>query len=128
MHAAKVEKVAKYVFFGAVTAGIEFGVFVALLSIVHIYVASTISFFAGLLASFLFNKFIVFRNSQNIKKSEVGLFLVLGVANSQLSSLLTLGASFVMPSLLAKIASMVMIALWNYLLMNFFIFRKHEDG
>lgn len=122
------KKIVKYLFFGVVTAGVEFCVFILLVSLMHIYIASTISFIAGLVTSFLFNKFVVFKNSRRVAKSEVGQFIMLGVVNSQLSALLTLGFSFLIPSALAKILTMAMIALWNYLLMNLVIFKKHKDA
>lgn len=118
------QKIIKYGFFGVITAGIEFVVFLLLSPWTHIYVASTISFLVGLVVSFTFNKFIVFKNSNNVKKSEAVQFLVLGLANSQLSSVMTWAMSLVAPGFVAKIISMGAIAIWNYLLMNFVIFKK----
>lgn len=117
-------KLLKYGFFGATTAGIEFVVFLLLSPWAHIYVASTVSFLVGLVVSFIFNKFIVFKNSDDVKKSEAVQFLVLGLANSQLSSVMTWAMSLVVPGFVAKIISMGAIAIWNYLLMNFVIFKK----
>lgn len=117
-------RVIKYGFFGVTTAGIEFVVFLLLSPWTHIYVASTISFLVGLVVSFTFNKFIVFKNSDIVKKSEAVQFLVLGLANSQLSSVMTWAMSLVVPGFVAKIINMGAIAIWNYLLMNFVIFKK----
>lgn len=117
-------KIIRYGLFGAITAGIEFGVFLVLSPWMHIYVASTVSFLVGLVASFVFNKFVVFRNSKTVEKSEVLQFFTLGLVNSQLSSLMTWGLSFVLPGVVAKVFSMGAIVVWNYLLMNFVIFRK----
>ncbi len=117
-------KLIKYGFFGATTASLELVTFLLLNEFVHIYIASTVSFFVALIVSFLFNKFIVFKNSKNVTKAEVVQFVTLGLVNSQLSSLMTWGVSFVLPSPVAKIISMGAIAAWNYVLMNFVIFKR----
>lgn len=117
-------KIIRYGLFGTITAGLEFSVFLVLSPWAHIYVASTVSFLVGLVASFIFNKFVVFRNSKTVEKSEVLQFFTLGLVNSQLSSLMTWGLSFVLPGVVAKVFSMGAIVVWNYLLMNFVIFRK----
>lgn len=118
------QKLLKYGFFGAITAGIEFVVFLLISQFMHIYAASTISFVVGLSASFIFNKFVVFNNSKQANKTEVMQFLALGLTNSQLSSVMTWAISTILPSIWAKIISMGAIIVWNYLLMNFVIFKK----
>ena len=117
-------KLLKYGFFGATTAGIELVVFLVLSPWTHVYVASTVSFLVGLVASFVFNKFVVFKNSKQVKKAEVGQFVVLGLVNSQLSSVITWTVSLVIPNFVAKIISMGVIAVWSYVLMNFVIFKR----
>lgn len=117
-------KLLKYGLFGGITAGLEFATFMLLSPWMHIYIASTVSFLVGLVVSFIFNKFIIFKNSKNIDKSEVLQFATLGLVNSQLSSLMTWVTSTILPSIWAKIISMGAIIVWNYLLMNFVIFKK----
>lgn len=117
------KKVLSYLAFGGVTAGIEFSVFWMLHLSFHIYIASTISFLVGLFASFIFNKFIVFRGLKTITKREVAQFAALGIVNSQLSSLLTTVGAFIFPGLAAKIISMLAIIVWNYIIMNKIIFK-----
>lgn len=119
-------KISKYGLFGVITAGIELGVFIAIEPFSHIYAASLISFLAGLVSSFLFNKFLVFKNTDRATKKEATQFIVLGLVNSQLSSLVTWILAAVVPNHIAKIISMVLIAAWNYLIMNFVIFRKKQ--
>ena len=116
-------KVLVYLSLGLVTAGVEFVVFVLLEGVVNIYVASTVSFLVGLVVSFLFNKFLVFRNDKQIKLRESVQFLVLGLVNSQASSIITLALSLVVPGYVAKVTSMFFIAMWNYLVMNKIIFK-----
>lgn len=117
-------RIVKYGFFGATTAGIEFIVFLVLSPFVHIYVASVVSFMVGLVVSFVFNKFVVFKNSKKITRPEVVQFVALGLVNSQLSSLMTWSVSFVLPSPVAKVISMGAIAVWSYLIMNLIIFKN----
>ncbi len=117
-------KIIKYGFFGAATAGFEFVVFLLLSPWTHVYVASTVSFLAGLIVSCVFNKFFVFKNSMGVGKSEVAQFFTLGLINSQLSSMMTWSISLILPEFIAKIISMGVIAVWNYLLMNLVIFKK----
>ena len=90
----------------------------------HIYTASALSFLVGLVTSFVFNKFVVFKNSKKVALCEIVQFFALGLVNSQLSSFMTLIASMIMPKSVAKILSMGAIAAWNYVLMNFIIFKK----
>ena len=117
-------KAVKYLIFGAITAGLEFAVFFLISKYMHIYVASTVSFVVGLSASFIFNKFVVFNNSRQFNKVEVSQFLALGLLNSQLSSAMTWVISTALPGAVAKMISMGAIIVWNYLLMNFVIFKK----
>lgn len=120
------KKIATYALFGSFSALIELGVFLLLSASVHIYIASSVSFAAGLIFSFIFNKFIVFKNSKKITKGEIIQFTTLGLLNSQISSVVTYGLSFIIPKTLAKIITITLIAGWNYLLMNFIIFKKKE--
>ena len=118
------EKIGKYGIFGVITAGLEFVIFMVLSMWIHIYAASALSFLVGLVTSFVFNKFVVFKNSKKVTRREVVQFFALGLVNSQLSSLITLVAVLVVPRSVAKIISMGTIATWNYVLMNFIIFKK----
>ena len=118
------KKIGKYGIFGVITAGLEFVIFMVLSMWIHIYAASALSFLVGLVTSFVFNKFVVFKNSKKVTRREVVQFFALGLVNSQLSSLITLVAVLVVPRSVAKIISMGTIATWNYVLMNFIIFKK----
>lgn len=119
----KFRKLIKYGFFGALTAAVEFLAFLLLSNFADIYIAATVSFLLGLVSSFLFNKFIVFKNSKKVKRGEVLQFFMLGILNSQVSSLITYGLSILIAPAIAKIITMVLIAGWNYLLMNYIIFK-----
>ena len=118
------KKIGKYGIFGVITAGLEFVIFMVLSMWIHIYAASALSFLVGLVTSFVFNKFVVFKNSKKVARCEIVQFFALGLVNSQLSSFMTFIASMIMPKSVAKILSMGAIATWNYVLMNFIIFKK----
>lgn len=122
----QVKRVARYGSLGLVTAGLELAAFVVLDIVMHIYAASVVSFFVGLITSFLFNKFLVFKNTKKVTQKEVAQFATLGLANSQLSAIITWSIAFITPGYTAKIISIVFIAIWNYLIMNFIIFRKQD--
>lgn len=119
----RMTRVIKYGFFGITTAALELASFLLLDQHVHIYIASTTSFFLGLIASFMFNKFFVFRNSRAISRVEVVRFAMLGIFNSQISSVITTGLFLLMPAVFAKAGTILFIAAWNYLIMSRIIFR-----
>ena len=124
----KYGRVMKYCFFGGCSAAIEFIVFYLLKDLVPIYVSSVISFFAGLISSFLFNKYIVFRK-KGINRGEIVQFVCLGLVNSQMSSFVTILFTSLLPQLMAKMSSIILIAIWNYFIMSKLVFTssKHED-
>lgn len=124
MHQSLFSQSWRYILFGLVTAGLEFSTFLFVGVWMHIYIASVVSFAVGLIASFLFNKFIVFKSSSAISKKEVLQFIGLGVLNSQLSAILTVAVSLFAPVFVAKSASIACIAAWNYVIMRMIIFRK----
>lgn len=121
----KFSKVVRYGIFGAVSALAEFLTFILLKDHFHLYIASTISFIIGLFVSFVSNKYFVFRK-KDMKVSEVVQFIILGVVNSQLSSLITVGLSLILPLWISKGLTIGIVAIWNYLLMNHIIFRQNK--
>jgi len=120
-------KVITYVFFGGISALIEFLIFLIADVFLCIYLAAFLSFCCGLIASFLFNKLVVFRSRTKgclDFSNEAARFVILGAINSQISSFMTLGLAEAMPGIIAKIITMVAIAVWNYIIMNRLIFRR----
>jgi len=115
-------KILRYIICGGISAGIEFLVFAALFQLTEIYIAAVLSFLCGLVTSYLLNKYIVFKK-QGVDGVEVTQFLVLGLINSQLSSLITVGLTFIVPAVVAKLMSIVLIAIWNFIVMNTIIFK-----
>lgn len=116
-------KVLRYIFCGGISAGLEFLIFAFLHQFVEIYIAAFISFLFGLITSYVLNKFIVFKKSGN-NGVELTQFVLLGLINSQISSLLTTGLALIMPAIVAKVISIILIAIWNFIIMNTIIFKK----
>jgi len=124
------ERQLKFLFFGGLSALIEFVAFLIVYNFVDIYWSALISFMCGLVFSFIFNKLIVFESKCEVGRAvgrEIMSFLVLGLINSQISSLVTLGLSQLTPSVAAKIITMAMVAVWNYLIMSKIIFKSKNS-
>ena len=121
-------KILKYIFFGGLSALIEFLSYALLKQFINggdfqIGLISAISFSLGLISSFLFNKFLVFQKKDKQSK-EVFQFICLGLVNLIISSTLTVLLSKIIDPIFAKIVTMALIVVWNFLLMNFVIFKK----
>lgn len=117
----------KFIGGGIISATVEFSSFYFLVDFFDLYIASVTSFLLGLVTSFLFNKFIVFKSnaSQRGFTKEVISFGVLGLVNSQLSGFLTISlASLFQEEFVAKIVTMMIIAAWNYIIMGKIIFKN----
>jgi putative flippase GtrA len=123
------QKVSRYVICGGVSAFIEFAVFFLLSQILPTYASALASFICGLTTSFFLNKTVVFGSEtkkQDVAK-ESGKFLLLGLVNSQISSLATVGLTLLIANaILAKVITMTMIAVWNYLIMDKLIFARQK--
>lgn len=120
-------KFVKYSFFGGISAAVEFVVFLLISSLFDLYIAAFLSFMMGLVCSFLLNKYIVFKNG-GFSYAEAIQFIVLGLINSQVSSLVTVFMAGVVGDVFAKIISIGFIVIWNFLIMNFVIFKGKSKG
>ena len=114
----------QYLFFGAIAAVTELATFIILVSSFSTYASAVISFLFGLIMSFIFNKFFVFKSSKGAH-FELFPFILLGLANSQVSGFLTSYLSTIVGyPLLAKVISMAAIAVFSYTIMKYAIFKK----
>lgn len=120
-------RIIKYIFFGILTAIIEFLIFVICKSFLALYIASIIASFISIIASFVFNRFFTFsdRGRGNVHL-EASSFFVLGFINSNLSATLVVILSNVFPNNISKLISMAIITIWNYLIMNLIIFKNKK--
>lgn len=125
-HISPYNKIIKFIASGGTAAGVEFVVFFILeyYSGINTMAAQATSFCCGLVVSFILNKFWVFEaKSSSAYKKEAFFFLVLGVSNLVITTLLMGILPLYMPSFVAKIILMVCVAVWNYLIFNNIIFR-----
>lgn len=118
----------KFVIAGGSAAVVEYGIFIAMqsqLSDSWIVLSQAVSFLCGFIVSFLLNKTWVFKSDGSSKK-ELVRYAALAAVNLALSSVvLWLMVSFVgIIFWISKIAVMVMVAAWNYLIFQKIIFNS----
>lgn len=121
-----IPRVLRFLISGGSAALIEYGSFLLLLytlSSAHIVILQAVSFMMGFMVSFLLNRTWVFKSTGNSKNQLVKYSLLAGV-NLGLSSLVMWFFVDVasVNAMIAKIAVMAMIAVWNYLLFSRLIF------
>ena len=122
----KHNRIIKFIISGSSAALVEFTVFMIIINFLNMLIfANIISFMAGLIVSFSLNRKWVFYSKGHIKK-QFYLYLLLAFINIGLSSLLLF--IFVewigVVTLLAKIVTISLMAIWNYFLFSRFIFNK----
>jgi putative flippase GtrA len=121
----------RYLFFGGMSALIEFLTFLLLDLFLPTYLSALMSFLCGLCASFIFNKLFVFGSRSRGGKQimgEAAPFLVLGLANSQVNAGLTWLLAHWMLPMLAKCIVMGVVAVYNYFIMGSVIFARGRIG
>lgn len=124
-------KVLRFLFSGGLAATIEGGSFYLLHGLkLPIILANTISFMCAITVNFFMNKLWVFPNNGNISRQVVLYFSLAGV-NLLMSNIiiwLIINEAHV-SSLIAKVITMLTIALWNYLFFSKLIFKdRHIDA
>jgi putative flippase GtrA len=122
----------KFIISGGSAAVTEYGAFLILHSVFGVYLllANSLSFCAGLVVSFSLNRKWVF-SSRGKMHVELVQYVSLAVINLFLSNLLIyVGVKKLdLMAAVVKIATMVLIAAWNYLIFSKLIFRqRHEDA
>lgn len=125
----KNKRLLKYIACGGASSLIELIVFLAVENILDIYFAALVSFFCGLISSFLLNKIVVFQSKTNKGDTTVeGVkFIILGLLNSQISSWMTVWLIGIVSSgVIAKVITIIIIAVWNYLIMGKLIFNNKK--
>jgi putative flippase GtrA len=121
----KHRRIILFIIGGGISASTEFLLFLMLDRAMNsLYWPAFLSFCGGLAVSFVLNKLVVFRSKADQKRfmAEVGMFVVLGVVNSQVSAILTMVLAGYLHQIIAKIVTMAMIAGWNYIVMSRLIF------
>lgn len=128
MYHRHARRILKYLITGGSAALVEFGLFILLVHTgLPLVLSNVISFSAGFITSFLMNRQWVFKaNGRTVR--QLSLYGILAAANVVLSSsiiyILTSHAS-VIPSI-AKVMTMGLIVLWNYILFSKVIFAERN--
>lgn len=108
---------------GGVSAAIDAGGFVVLTSLgMTPLLASPISFLASFAFNFLANRSVVFRAPP--ERWQIVRYTSLVAVNTGISTLLVAGGiALGMTPLFAKLTSMALIAMWNFVLLRIWVFR-----
>jgi putative flippase GtrA len=112
---------------GGSAAAVEYLVFLMINStgMVHVLVANALSFLCGLTISFSLNKYWVFK-SEKPASAEFTKYFALAAINLGVSTLLIgllVNVANIMP-LIAKPMTIILIALWNYVIFSKYIFKN----
>lgn len=121
----------RYVLAGGGAFVIEYIIFVGLMQLTHaLYVSNSISFGIGILAGFVLHKLWSFEGNHRLPvRHQVWIYITIAIINLTFTNvvigLVTDGLH--MSPLIGKLAALVFIAVWNYLLFSQVIFRlsKH---
>ena len=122
-------KIVRFIISGGSAAATEYLVFMVLHGLgVFILLANSLSFATGLFISFSLNKLWVFKAAGN-GKMQFGSYAILALVNLCISNaLLWLAVQELdIQPLIAKLASMALIATWNYLIFSRLIFAKNSN-
>lgn len=128
-------KFIKYIGVGAAAFAVEYGTFVGLIYLwnLPLVIVQSLSFLLGLTVSFLGSRFITFSVGEEEShslgvSSQIVSFLSLGLFNLLVSNIILhlLVNDMHLHKFVAKIAVMALVALWNYLIFNRFIFKPQR--
>lgn len=129
-------KIIKYLIVGGMAFVTEYLIFLLLIQVFlfpnALTVAQTVSFVAGLLISFFGNKIITFKDSEyrykHTSASQFLKYLVLAGINLMLTNvfLYVLTNEFGLVPLVAKVAVMLAVVAWNFLIFQKFIFKVSD--
>ncbi|MET0261175.1 MAG: GtrA family protein [Gaiellaceae bacterium] len=111
---------------GGISAGIDAGGFIVLTTLgLSPLVASPISFLASFGFNFFANRILVFRAPH--ERWQIVRYTTLVAVNTGVSTLLVAGGiALGLPPLAAKLISMGLIAMWNFVLLRVWVFRPSK--
>jgi len=125
-------QLSKYVLNGILAFGTEYGIFLLLtyvLSIPFLAFTQTVSFCLGLLVSFLGSRLFTFKQTgktyKRSAKVQMMSYATLAVLNLLISNVViySLVHYAVLPSWIAKVITMVLVAAWNFIIFKKLIFK-----
>ncbi|MDZ7627764.1 MAG: GtrA family protein [Parvularculaceae bacterium] len=113
---------------GAIATAIDFGIFAALFHVAGLPVtaANFVSYATSLLANFYLNRRWTFRQKPGAKVAALqgGRFLVVNAVGLLLSTAIVIRLSDILPALWAKILSVPVVFVWNYMCAKYWVFRS----
>lgn len=118
-------RVIRFLISGGTAAAVEYMLFSMIIFSLGsgtLHVAQTISFIAGLLVSFSLNNVWVF-NAQGDTKKIFLKYIILAAINLLIGNILITIGSQLIPVYVAKLLVMAIIAIWNYVIFQKFIFK-----
>lgn len=124
-------QVAKYVATGGTAFACEYISFLILFSVagLPLLAANTISFLAGFLVSFTFNRKWTFKVEAQYKLAvhhQLAAYLLLSLFNLIASNIVIYFAHKLLPAAVSKILAVGMIASWNFIIYRIAIFKSHS--
>jgi len=128
-HKDQIVRLTKFLLTGGTAALVEYVIFLLLQHLtIGLLIANSVSYLCGFVVSFVLNRAWVFSSNGAVKK-QLGSYTILAAVNFIISNcvLLLLVEVLKIPSPIAKIFTMMMIASWNYVLFSKFIFKKTNN-
>lgn len=128
-------KVKNYLIIGVLAFAIEYISFIIIYKFLTVViVAQTISFIAGLVVSFLGNRHYTFNTKNSIDsfkhgmRAQAGRYMALAIFNLICTNILIYWQvnSLVIDPFIAKILTMAMVVVWNFIIFNKVIFRSQN--
>lgn len=114
-------RVVKFLISGGISAAIEFITFLLLITISSLVLSNVISFLVGLIVSFVINKNWVFGYRLNNIKTPL-VYAGVAIFNIIAGTIIILLLENNLTPWLAKAVTMILIAIWNYILYSRYIF------
>ena len=115
--------IVRYGAIGATAASLDFVLFTVLINVFSVQLSSVLGVAAGIVTSYILNSKLNF--FQDLAKKRAIRFLVVGVSGMTVSTvLITLMVSFSIEPVMAKLLTIPMVALSQYLLNSYWTFRQ----
>lgn len=127
IHAILRDKRIRYLMAGGGAFIIEYVIFVILMELTHaLYLSNSISFGIGILAGFLLHKIWSFGGNHRLPvKHQAWIYVVISIVNLTFTNIVigVVTDGMQLSPLVGKLAALVFIVTWNYLLFSHLIFR-----
>lgn len=127
-HSQSLQRIISYGIFGGLAFGIELLAFMLIAGVVPLFVAQSVSFICGLIISFFGNRLVTFKTSayQHNARRQFTAYFTLACLNLLLANIAiyVLVYSLDLPLIVAKLATMVLITMWNFVIFQKLIFKS----